>query len=118
MEDANEDANAIVNAIEDSDERAILQTWIEYRKEIRKPYKSPKGINALIAQLREYSNGDTSRMRQIIQISMANQWQGIFPPRDDKKQQPRFGRQEVSRDEIRENMKKTMEILNADPTRG
>jgi len=37
-------------------ERTVLEEWLEYRKEIRKSYKSSKGVKAVLNKLREYGS--------------------------------------------------------------
>jgi len=49
--------------------------WLEYRKEIKKPYKSPKSEQMALKQLANYPEDQSIAM---IEQSIANGWQGIF----------------------------------------
>ena len=60
----------------------ILDEWLGYRQEIGKPYKSERSMSAALAQLRKHSGGDPATARQIVQQSIANAWQGLFPIKD------------------------------------
>ncbi|KKN74623.1 hypothetical protein LCGC14_0388250 [marine sediment metagenome] len=50
--------------------------WISYRKEIKKPLKSAKSISGCLNQFWLVSEDTAVKM---IQQSINNQWQGIFP---------------------------------------
>jgi len=52
--------------------------WIDYRKKIRKPLKEISWKKAY-HQLMEMSGGDASIAKKIINQSIANGWQGLFP---------------------------------------
>lgn len=56
-----------------------LIEFFEYRKEIKKPYKSERGIKSLIAQVeqQEQKHG-TMPVIIVIETSIQNQWQGLF----------------------------------------
>ena len=53
--------------------------FLEYRKEIKKPYKSTKSIRSLISQIekQEQAIGSIAVIR-VIDTSMQNGWQGLF----------------------------------------
>ncbi len=50
--------------------------WIQYKKEIKDSYKSPKSASAKAKQLAQYSEEVAIQM---IEQSIANGWKGIFP---------------------------------------
>ena len=56
----------------------IVNEWKAYKKERRQPYK-PKGEIMFIRKLLKLSNGSTELARQIVEDAMANNYQGIFP---------------------------------------
>jgi len=59
--------------------------FIEYRKEIKKPYLSQKSIVSLKQQLSKLSKNDINTSIEIINQTIANGWQGLF---EIKKQVP------------------------------
>lgn len=59
--------------------------YLEMRKEIRKPFNSKKAIEANYKRLQDLSGHDIEIARKIIKQSIANQWQGLFPLKEDIK---------------------------------
>jgi hypothetical protein len=59
----------------------VWDVWKKYRSQIRKPYRSELSEQTALKKLSEY---DESTAIQMIENSIANQWQGIFEL--DKKQ--------------------------------
>ena len=55
-----------------------VNSWLEYKKERKEPYKSQKGLNAFYNKLLDYSKNDPDTAKKIIEQSMANNWAGIF----------------------------------------
>ena len=68
------DASALSPAVKEK-----LIDFFEYRREIKKPYKSERGIKSLIAQVeqQEQKHGTLPVIR-VIETSIQNQWQGLF----------------------------------------
>jgi len=72
---------------------ATWSEWVEYRKEIKKPYKSPKSAQR---QLKWFVNhGYNFRQAiELIETAIRNGWQGIWPEKNTSygyagnKQQP------------------------------
>jgi hypothetical protein len=58
--------------------------WVEYRKEIKKPYRSDKSIQAALQELSKYPEETAIAM---IKQSISNSWQGIFELKTNGKQQ-------------------------------
>lgn len=59
--------------------------WLEYKKEIKKPYKSPKGFNTLLNQiLKNIHDYGESAVIDVIDKTMANGYQGITWDRLEK----------------------------------
>lgn len=56
----------------------LVKKWIDYRKSIKKPYKSQDSLDSFVKHLRELSGNDCQKAEAIIEQSIANQWQGIF----------------------------------------
>jgi hypothetical protein len=58
--------------------RAPFLRFIDYRKSIKKPYRSQQGVEGCYRELLEYSGGDPTIAEKIVAQSIANEWQGIF----------------------------------------
>lgn len=54
-----------------------VQRWLAYKKEKNESYK-PIGFNGFIKKLIEYSNGNVQIADEIIDVSIANNYSGIF----------------------------------------
>ena len=65
-----------------------VRDFLEYRNEIKKPFKSERGIKSLITQIerQEQLIGPTAVI-QVIDTSMQNQWQGLFWEKAPKRQE-------------------------------
>lgn len=59
--------------------RPILEKWLSYRKEIKKPYKSQKSIEQFLTKLQELSGNSPKTAMEIINQSIASEYQGVFP---------------------------------------
>lgn len=66
----------------DRDFVEVFAEWLEYHREIGKPYKSERSIRAAVAELRNLSGGSSDTARRIIRQSIANGWQGLFAIKD------------------------------------
>lgn len=60
---------------------SVVEEWLAYKKERRETYK-PKGFKVFVKHLNEYSQGNPSVARQIIEKSMSCNYAGIFPQKD------------------------------------
>ena len=57
---------------------AVITKWLEYKKEKRQTYK-PRGLEAFKKRLMELSGGDPVIANAIVEQSMANNYAGVFP---------------------------------------
>jgi hypothetical protein len=64
-----------------------LQRWIDFRSEIKKPFKTQSQIDTQIKKLIEISGGDNRNAEQIIDYSIAGGYQGLFPSKQTQAQQ-------------------------------
>lgn len=69
----------------DEDFALVVIEWLEYKKERRESYKSPRSIKAFITRLQNLSGNDLEKAKRIIQISIANNWAGIFELKENGK---------------------------------
>ena len=68
------------NAIDNIEEfTKVIQEWVDYKKAIKKPYKTQVGFNKFVKRLISLSDGEYEKAQDIIDISIANNYQGIFP---------------------------------------
>ena len=65
-----------------------LVEFIEYRQEIKKPYKTERGVKSLVQEVekQEQIHG-SSAVIECIDTSMRNEWQGIFWEKIPKKRE-------------------------------
>ena len=63
--------------------RRAVGEWFEYKRERGEAYRTMKGMQVFCLKLKELSDGNEYRAQQIISNSMANNWSGIFPLKDD-----------------------------------
>ena len=53
--------------------------WVEYRKALRKPIKTPQGAQGSIRELDKYRNQGIGP-ELVISHSIAREYQGLYPP--------------------------------------
>ena len=63
--------------------RRAVGEWFEYKRERGEAYRTMRGMQVFCLKLKELSDGNEYRAQQIISNSMANNWSGIFPLKDD-----------------------------------
>ncbi len=59
-----------------------LEEWLAYKKEKRQSYK-PRGLEALKKKLLQMSNGSPEYAKVIVEYSMANNYSGLFAPKNN-----------------------------------
>lgn len=64
----------------------LIQNWLDYKKEKKQSYKSERSLRAFINTLIRYSENDVLKAKEVIEKSMANNWSGIFPLKEFKKE--------------------------------
>jgi hypothetical protein len=65
----------------------LVQRWLDYKKSIKDSYKSQESLDMFVKKLINYSGGNAKVAEEIIETSMANQWKGIFEPKNKKNEQ-------------------------------
>ena len=65
----------------------LVQRWLDYKKSIKDSYKSQESLDMFVKKLINYSSGNAQLAEEIIETSMANQWRGIFEPKNKKNEQ-------------------------------
>ena len=68
----------------------MWNTWLQERRDRKyKPY-TPNGEQAALHNLKNISNDDYQTAIRIVQQSIAQSWQGLFPLKEGKKQRPKL----------------------------
>jgi len=71
--------------------RGAWADWLAYRREIAKPLKSERSVRQQLDTLRRYG---PEKAAECIRTSIGNQWQGLFPDkekrRDSRHDDPRY----------------------------
>lgn len=75
------DANADLSYV-DAPYAAIWQEWLDYKKEIKKQYKTQRGAESQYKVLKKYANNNPILANAIVKISIEHSWDGIFPLSD------------------------------------
>lgn len=57
----------------------IWRKFVEYRKEIKKPYKSESSERTAYNKMVEMANNDPATARDMVERTILGQWQGLFP---------------------------------------
>lgn len=71
-------ANADLSYV-DAPYAAIWQEWLDYKKEIKKQYKTQRGAESQYKVLIKYANNNPILANAIVKISIEHSWDGIFP---------------------------------------
>ena len=81
--------------------RDVVLQWLLYKKERRdKPY-GEIGLKKFVTMLEDYSNGEKETAQKIIDKSMASNWQGIFPLKEENKSKPSRSEEEIKKSKQR-----------------
>ena len=64
----------------DEDEVISIKEWLEYKKQNKKMYKTQIGLNKLRISLMKFKQ-NRIRISFIIDNSISNNYQGLFPPK-------------------------------------
>lgn len=62
----------------------IWSTFLKYRKEINKPYKSPQSEIIAYNKMLELANHDPIIAKDMVERTILGQWQGLFPNQNGK----------------------------------
>lgn len=59
--------------------RELMRIWLEYKRSRKETYTSQMGANACLKKLKELSGNTPDLAQKIVEQSMANNWAGLFP---------------------------------------
>lgn len=71
------DANADLSYV-DAPYAAIWQEWLDYKKEIKRQYKTQRGAKSQYNTLIKYANNNPILANAIVKISIEHSWDGLF----------------------------------------
>ena len=71
------DANADLSYV-DAPYADIWQEWLDYKKEIKKQYKTQRGAKSQYNTLIKYANNNPILANAIVKISIEHSWDGLF----------------------------------------
>ena len=67
-----------------------FKRFLSYRKEIKKPYRSQMSVEQAFNELQKLSGGSLETAEAIVNQSIANGWQGLFPLKtENRNKQPK-----------------------------
>lgn len=64
--------------ISDENFKKLFEDWLDYRRAIKKPYKSQQSVEACFKQLQNLGGFRIETCRAVIEQSIANGYQGLF----------------------------------------
>jgi len=67
-----------------TDFELLLDIWFSYKTKKNQTYKSDESKMSFAKKLNKFSNGNIEVAREIVDNSMANNWAGIFEPKQSK----------------------------------
>jgi len=69
---------ANLDFILDQDLKAVFAEWVSFKTDLKKPFKTQKGLERQYNQLLNLSGGDASVAKTIVEQSITHEWQGLF----------------------------------------
>ena len=70
---------AFIDSIPDPEWRDLFTRWLKYKKDRGDSYKSEDSLKMALEKLNKMSGSDISVATEIVENSIANNWQGLFP---------------------------------------
>lgn len=74
-----------ISFLADSFLKEPFEKFLAYRKEIKKPYRSQMSVEQAFNELQKLSGGVLETAEAIVNQSIANGWQGLFPLKEENK---------------------------------
>ena len=62
---------------------SVFATWLEYKHQRRESYKSDLSLKTCYNKLYKLADGDPQKAMAIVEQSMANNWAGLFPLKNE-----------------------------------
>lgn len=59
-----------------------MHAWINYRKSIKKPFKTERGITSALNDLKKVCKNDFNQAMLVVEYCMNKEWQGIYAPKE------------------------------------
>ena len=63
----------------------IFDRWLQYKKDKRQSYKNEDSIEMAYNKLYKLADGDAKKANEIVEQSLANNWNGLFELKQNKK---------------------------------
>lgn len=79
--------NTLNMGIVRADMQPVVEKWLRYKREKGQSYK-PIGFSTFVNKLMKLSGGNVETAKQIIEESIANNWAGIFPLKNNAARMP------------------------------
>lgn len=74
--------------------RVAWQEWLNYKKEIKSPYKTQRGELTKANELIRLSSGDHDYQAYLVNLAIDNEWKGIYKPKGSSSGSPSNNRLE------------------------
>lgn len=79
----------IINNINNNKIKELIQQWVAYKKERKESY-TPSGLKKCIERLENLCHGDEDYAEEIVGNSMANNYAGLYAPKEKKQKESVF----------------------------
>ena len=96
---------------DDSELNEAILSFIEYRKSVKKPM-TDRAVELLISKL-DGMTGDTQEQIDILNQSIVNGWQGIFPLKEQDRRKPVIRREPLPKDDDLTLLRKQLGLKTA-----
>lgn len=63
--------------------KSIVKDFIEYRKQIKKPYKTVRGVEMFYSELLKLSNNNLQKAKQLVDYAKGKEWQTVYEIKDN-----------------------------------
>lgn len=86
--------------------------WLDYKRELKDPYDTQRGMKAAFTHLVNISGEDPAIARQIVDQSIREEWKGLFPLKDKKRNSFKDDKMTEAVNYLDEVMKRNNSISN------
>lgn len=73
----------------------LIQSFMDYRRnDLKKPFKTERGVKMFYRQLMNLSGGDMDKANHLVEQAMDNEWQNVYLNKTDNGSNSRLSKQE------------------------
>lgn len=72
----------------------LVRDFIEYRKEIKKPFKTPRGVKQFYNELIKLSGNNYQKAKMLVDHAKGKEWQTVYEIKTNETNKRNFGRKD------------------------